>query len=145
MSSLRSGSGLKPVAVRVPSNSGPALAIVAALLLGGCAQSTSKSTAYDPSVSQPPYQVASETGRKPDLEDDGREAQLPPLKKARPEPDDPHEPWSRNYGSARTADAAAGVPFDATPRAALGAIVRGPVPSDLPPDFRRRLASAVDE
>ena len=146
MSLLCSGGGIVPV----PSSfrrALPRLVLVAtALGLVGCSQHASQQTAaYDPRVSAAPYHVAPDTGRKPDLEDDGREAQLPPLKKSRPEPDDPREPWSPNYGTAvpvQRADAAEPLRH-AVPSDRWSPMVRGPVPDDLPADFRRKIASAM--
>lgn len=36
--------------------------------------------------------------RKVEIEDDGKPAQAPPIRKMRPEEDDPTQPWSPNYG-----------------------------------------------
>lgn len=144
----RSGRGLVPVPMprcRAPSR---VILLAAAFALAGCSQHTAQQTAaYDPRVTAPPDHVSPDTGRKPDLEDDGREAQLPPVKKPRPEPDDPREPWSPNYGRAapvQRADAASPIP-DGGRAANWSRVVRGPVPDDLPVDFRRKLASAVDD
>lgn len=122
-----------------------ALAVVAAAVAGGCAQNSHTATAHDPSVAAPTYQVAAGQSRKADLEDDGREAQIPPMKKSRPEPDDPREPWSPNYGPQRPIARVEPVAPAASGSAGLGAVVRGQLPADLPAEFRRRLASAVDE
>lgn len=54
------------------------------------------------------------------------EAQVAPPRAIREAPDDPSEPWSRNYG-----------PPAPTRRA--------DVPQDLPPDFRRRLVASVPD
>jgi hypothetical protein len=66
------------------------------------------------------------------VEDDGREGQLPPPRSIRHEPDDPTEPFSPNYGTAPRHRA------DAAPHKAA-------IPLDLPPAFRRQLASALGE
>lgn len=97
--------------------------------------------------SQLPYHIAEQTARKPDLEGDGREAQIPPLKKMRPEHDDPSEPWSRSYGerAVERAEAMPSLLAGTVDRAALGPLVRGPLPGDLPIAFRRQIASAMDE
>lgn len=122
--------------------------LAAAVSLTGCAQHANQQTAaYDARVATQPYYVSSETGRKPDLEADGREAQLPPVKRQRAEPDDPREPWSPNYGEAlpvKRADAAMPARSDG-PVAGWSPVVRGQVPDDLPPSFRRKLASAMDD
>lgn len=148
MSKSRSGLGL----LLVPMSSRRALSraalLAAALALAGCSQHSAQQTAaYDPRVATPPYHVSPDAGRKPDLEDDGREAQLPPLKKPRSEPDDPREPWSPNYGKAvpvQRADATSAERADVR-SANASPIVRGPVPGDLPIAFRRKLASALDD
>lgn len=41
--------------------------------------------------------------RKVEVEDDGKPAQSPPVRKMRPEEDDPTQPWSPNYGSGKAA------------------------------------------
>ncbi len=43
--------------------------------------------------------------RKVEIEDDGRPAQSPPVRKMRPEEDDPTQPWSPNYGKGAAAPA----------------------------------------
>lgn len=43
--------------------------------------------------------------RKVEVEDDGKPAQSPPVRKMRPEEDDPSQPWSPNYGSGKAAPA----------------------------------------
>lgn len=148
MSSLRSGRGLDPVPMSIRRAPSRAILLATAVALAGCSQHTSQQTAaYDPRVAAPPYHVSPDAGRKPDLEDDGREAQLPPLKKPRPEPDDPREPWSPNYGKAapvQRADAAV-TDREAVRPTGWSPVVRGPVPHDLPADFRRKLASAAGE
>lgn len=144
MSLLRSGCGLLPVPMRACRAPSRVLVLTAAAAaLAGCSQHATQTAAYDPRVAPPPHHVSPDAGRKPDLEDDGREAQIPPMKKAQPEPDDPREPWSRNYGKSPPVQRAdASNPATAI---GLGPVVRGPLPADLPPDFRRRLASAVDD
>lgn len=58
------------------------------LALGGCATSSGESTP----VSKP--LARADTG----VEDDGLPAQVPPPAAIRQAPDDPSEPYSRNYG-----------------------------------------------
>lgn len=103
--------------------------VAAAALLGGCAKQPDGNTTFVWPGSQPMQVAAAPPPRAPDLEDDGREAQLPPLVKRQPQPDDPREPWSPNYGSLPPAKG----------RTAAA------IPDDLPPAFRRRLADAVQE
>ncbi len=45
-----------------------------------------------------------------ELEDDGIEVQAPPDKHVRTIPDDPREPWSRNYGRSMTTTAVSSWP-----------------------------------
>lgn len=143
----RSGWTMLSCPKRVPFAKGFAL-VSLAVLFGGCSKTTSYDTAqYDVRVAQLPYHIADQTARKPDLEGDGREAQIPPLKKMRPEHDDPSEPWSRSYGerAVERAEAMPSLPAGTVDRAALGPLVRGPLPGDLPIAFRRQIASAMDE
>lgn len=150
MSSLRSGRGRVPAPMSYRPALSRAILLAAAATLAGCAQHASQQTAgYDPRVTaQQPYHVMPDSGRKPDLEADGREAQLPPVKRQRAEPDDPREPWSPNYGEAppvKRADAAMPARTTDGQTAGWSPIVRGQVPNDLPASFRRRLASAMDD
>ena len=56
--------------------------------------------------------------RKVEIEDDGRPAQSPPVRKMRPEEDDPTQPWSPNYGKGAAAPASEpAVPQEQLPRA----------------------------
>lgn len=66
-------------------------AVIAAITLAGCAsdQSTYRETSYV-GAGVPPPTVA--------MEADGLPGQTPPLRRDRPETDDPSEPFSRNYG-----------------------------------------------
>jgi hypothetical protein len=69
------------------------LVIGQAFALPGCA---SKTTARGPdAVSRPDPRIASHS----DVEADGEPAQTPPPLSIRAAPDDPREPWSRNYGT----------------------------------------------
>ena len=76
-------------------------ALVAALLLTGCAQSRDyrHDAAY---VRAPIPPAAMATAPKIEIEDDGLPAQTPPPRRVRQEPDDPSEPFSPNYGSGGT-------------------------------------------
>lgn len=115
-----------------------ARAAAAAMLaaLGGCAStSQSHSTAQ---YSGAPVRVAQTVT---EVEDDGLPAQTPPPARARQMPDDPSEPFSRNYGGAN-------------PSASNEPLVEGPVehnapkqklPNDLPPAFRQKLIAALAE
>ncbi len=93
---------------------------VLALLLAGCA-------------SQSEYHEASwYSGAGPQvvMEDDGLPAQTPPLRRTNTGPDDPSEPFSPNYGPP---------PLPGENRAPPAPAL----PADLPPAFRRQIATAV--
>lgn len=114
----------KPAPARAVRPIGIPLALSLALAIAGCA------------ADQPTYRQGSWLGGAPPpaprvaMEDDGQPAQTPPLRRSRPEPDDPREPFSPNYGPPPLP----GEQVSPTPPA---------LPADLPPAFRRRLASAM--
>ena len=155
--------GVMPVLRRVAL---PAMAVFAAAsLTGGCSSRPDGTTSFIWS-NQQAYHVAAAPPRPVEMEDDGREAQVAPPASIRKQPDDPREPYSPNYGSAtpaspvttparaaaaRAASAAAPEPAatgtmsrDTSPGMSRG-MSRDAVPDDLPPAFRRRLASAVGQ
>lgn len=111
----------------------PVLTVLAGIAVAGCNAHTQAAADADWSMAGGAYRVAAPPPRQAEMEDDGQEAQMPPLRRARAEPDDPREPFSRNYGT---------VPADPT---AGDAGKVPPIPDDLPPAFRRRLASAVGD
>ena len=77
-----------------------------------------------------------------EMEEDGMPSQAPPPARIRQMPDDPSQPYSRNYGGPNPAGT---VPAAPTVKASYDAASpRPPVPDDLPPVFRRQLAAAVD-
>lgn len=122
----------------------PTLSALAALLSSGCSTRPDGTTSFiwsDPP--RQPYHVAAVPVPRPaDIEDDGREAQAPPPRRIREVPDDPTEPYSRNYGSAaprRTAETSVTGPGSA----ALRAAAPNTIPADLPPAFRDKLVSAL--
>lgn len=115
-----------------------ARAAAAAMLaaLGGCASTTDTSSSAQYSGAN--VRVAQTVT---EVEDDGLPAQTPPPARARQMPDDPSEPFSRNYGGAN-------------PSASNAPLVEGPVehtapkqklPNDLPPAFRQKLIAALAE
>jgi hypothetical protein len=87
--------------------------------------------------------------RKPDVEDDGMEAQPEPARRQFVEPDDPSEPFSPNYGN-RPGDPPRQVPAEPPRRSPLPGnnaprtkvAAEAALPADLPPYFKRRLVSA---
>jgi hypothetical protein len=105
------------------------LSCVAALVLTGCASKGASHSGYQP---PPAHHVA--TLPKPEVEDDGREAQPAAPRHLKAIPDDPTQPWSPNYGGPKTAPARM---TPAAPRTAS-------IPDDLPPDFRKRLVTKAD-
>jgi hypothetical protein len=73
------------------------------------------------------------------MEDDGLPSQAPPSANIRQLPDDPSEPYSRNYGGPNPA-AIERKPVDKSAAAPLP--TQAAIPADLPPAFRRQLAMA---
>jgi hypothetical protein len=99
--------------------------------LAGCNATSRGPTAQWPG--EPQHLAAAVPGPFVEMEDDGQPGQIPPPPRVRQAPDEPHEPYSRNYGTL-------------PPRAAEAAKPGRPgIPSDLPPDFRRKLASAMED
>lgn len=85
--------------------------IGSALLMSGCSSTrtpASGAAVYSWLLSEPPPPPAFPVKR--DLEDDGMEAQSPPSSHVRLMPDDPTQPWSRNYGGPRAAEAISASP-----------------------------------
>lgn len=96
---FRSSSGLVPKRARALSAT--AIVMILAAAMGGCSstRSTTAATSNWPTGNDA-YRVAYEPPPpKVEMEDDGMEAQVPPPKRVREEPDDPREPFSRNYGT----------------------------------------------
>lgn len=76
---------------------GLVLTIAVALGAGGCAESRSRYGEANYVRAVPPQVAQAEPV---ELEDDGLPAQVaPPLRRNRPEADDPSQPWSPNYGN----------------------------------------------
>lgn len=71
------------------------IAIAFALAAGGCAESRSKYADAAHVRALPPQVAQAEV----EMEADGLPAQVPPLRRAKPEPDEPSEPYSPNYGN----------------------------------------------
>lgn len=83
-----------------------ACVIGAMLLVAGCA-SRHAANERPYGVAGPRAAQVQQTSQRVEIEDDGLPAQLAPRHR-RPEPDDPREPWSPNYGTVspvRNADA----------------------------------------
>jgi hypothetical protein len=110
------------------------LADVAASCLSGCAADSSANYANAPTV-------AAYVARAPgvEVEDDGLPSQTPPTPRIRQMPDDPTQPYSRNYGGPNPS-AIGPAPAEGAHR---DAVAKPIIPADLPPAFRRQLAAAV--
>lgn len=65
------------------------------LLGAGCASS---SQTQHQTYAQAGMMAYDRLGKKPTVEDDGLPSQLPPARRTTKEPDDPREPFSKNYG-----------------------------------------------
>jgi hypothetical protein len=78
-----------------------AVVVLVALASAGCSGQTRTAQPNWMAGPQPQPQahVATEASRRPDLEDDGMEAQVPPHPSIRMAPDAPNEPFSPNYGT----------------------------------------------
>ena len=112
-------------------------ALAALLGLAGCSSAQTNSYTSE-NVAVAPAQAVAQAAVV-DVEDDGLPAQTPPSGRIRQSPDDPNEPYSRNYGGVNPSSSASdeGAPSGKIPGAAPV------VPHDLPPDFRRKLVSAL--
>lgn len=109
------------------------LAIVAALATAGCAQTQNQ---YVQSA-----RVAGYVAETAQVESDGLPTQTAPTLRARQLPDDPTAPYSRNYGGMNPSQ----VTLDPEQTARTETAAERPyIPTDLPDDFRRRIAAAVD-
>ena len=112
-----------------------ARAAVAAVLaaMGGCASNSSQTASGYPPSDMHVAQAAVE------MEADGLPAQTPPPAGIRHAPDDPTEPYSRNYGGGNPSVSAAPDDTGDAPK-------RTPehqLPNDLPPVFRQKLVTAL--
>jgi hypothetical protein len=108
----------------------------AALLSAGCANTKASYS----SAGVPAAYVAQ--GPSMPVESDGLPVQAPPSSIIRQMPDDPAQPYSRNYGGANPAST---VPSRPTIKASNEVMpARDTIPADLPPAFRRQLAAALD-
>jgi hypothetical protein len=88
-----------------------------AIVASGCATNQRPSYVNGPSSQISGQKVASVA--KEDLEDDGKPAQAPPLRRALPEEDDPSQPWSPNYGGPNSSSGSpSGQPSTNSPRPA---------------------------
>jgi hypothetical protein len=113
----------------------PVMIAAAALNVAGCA--ANHGTSYADAT---PAYVAQ--GPAVQMETDGLPSQAAPPVRIRQMPDDPSQPYSRNYGGPNPAGT---VPASPAVKASNDAgSPKSPIPDDLPPAFRRQLAAAVD-
>ena len=112
----------------------PLLVAAAALGEAGCATDNGAYNAGAPATvayARPSSAV--------EIEDDGLPSQAPPAADIRQMPDDPSQPYSRNYGGPNPAS----IQHKATGATASKPSPKQPaIPADLPPAFRRQLAMA---
>lgn len=143
MSALRTGA--KPVVLTC--------ALAALNAVAGCASTGAPNYAsQNPAVATRVAQAAAPN------EDDGLPAQSPPPGRIRAVPDNPDEPFSKNYGGGNPAalGITAGKPaaedgsHDGTRDGAHGVVRNAPanappIPDDLPPAFRQKLVAAYSQ
>ena len=112
-------------------------ALAALLGLAGCSSAQTNSYTAENAAVAPPQAVAQAAAV--DVEDDGLPAQTPPSDRIRQLPDDPNEPYSRNYGGENPSSSV----LEQSSSPGNNPEVNPAVPHDLPPDFRRKLVSAL--
>lgn len=131
--------GCKPVAV-TRAQLARSAALVAILGLAGCASDPNAKTAQNMSP-----QVMADAG---EMEADGLPVQSPPPARVRQAPDDPSEPFSRNYGGVNPSAVREDKPpqehYEQIPVVPAQAM-KPPLPDDLPEEFRRKLVHAMAE
>lgn len=112
----------------------PLLVAAAALGEAGCA---TDNNAYN--AGAPATVAYARPSAGVEIEDDGLPSQAPPAANIRQMPDDPSQPYSRNYGGPNLAT----IEHRATGETASKPSPAQPaIPADLPPAFRRQLAMA---
>jgi hypothetical protein len=118
-----------------------------ALIAAGCAANKSPYPGDRLAGPMPPPDRQSAWSARVEIEDDGLPAQLAPRYR-RPEPDDPREPWSPNYGTVRPGEPVpepAPVPPPAPGPRRLAGAEGGPSSFSVPwfqaPPSRRREAA----
>jgi hypothetical protein len=80
-----------------------------AAVASGCATQQPPSYA---GVANPHVRPVTERPWKVEIEEDGKPAQLPPVRRMRPEEDDPSQPWSPNYGRGSSTSPPATAPVE---------------------------------
>lgn len=127
--------GVRP-AVTVRARATRVATVAAVLGLAGCASDPYPSTAQNVSP-QAVAQAAAE------VEADGLPAQTPPPARISTAPDDPSEPFSRNYGGVNPSAIVAPARHESDPPPLHAQDPQ--IPADLPQDFRRKLVQAMAE
>lgn len=127
-------SGIVPAKI-VRAAAAPFLITTLAIFQAGCASDSNVYYAKAPVV-------AAYVAKAPaaEVEADGLPTQPPPSARIRQMPDDPSEPYSRNYGGANPATANA-APVDAQNSVR---VAKATIPADLSAGFRRQLVAAVN-
>ncbi|MBA2127113.1 adhesin [Hyphomicrobium methylovorum] len=129
------GAGRSPANV-IRTAIAPLLVIAAGMAGSGCATNNAPHYATAPAVAGYTKQAAVDV----QVEDDGLPVQAAPLSHIREMPDDPSEPFSRNYGGSNPA-ANVRPPHPASADNAAPRTMAA-IPDDLPPVFRQQLAQA---
>ena len=132
---------------RWPKGARVALALLmssaAGISAAGCATDNNAYATNDTAYyagSPPPVYVA--RGPAVEMEQDGLPVQAAPSARIRAMPDDPAQPYSRNYGGPNPADRSAA---PVSVKISNGAVAEpNSIPADLPPAFRKQLVAAVD-
>ena len=123
------------VASAVVSRVSARAAAVAALLgLAGCATSSHPYSAQNAAIAG-----SSRVAEAAQVEDEGRPAQAVPTTRVRELADDPGEPYSKSYGGNNPSAGKKSEPGEPS----RAPIPTAKIPADLPPAFRRKLASAM--
>jgi hypothetical protein len=127
-------SGIVPAKI-VRAAAAPLLITTLAIFQAGCASDSNVYYAKTPVV-------AAYVAKAPaaEVEADGLPTQPPPSVRIRQMPDDPSEPYSRNYGGPNPAT------VDAVPVETQSPVrvAKAAIPADLPAGFRRQLVAAVN-
>ncbi|MGQ0458037.1 MAG: adhesin [Hyphomicrobium sp.] len=111
-------------------------ALAALLALAGCATHPNQYA----QTATPPTRVAHAMY---EVEDDGLPVQTPPPARIRDAPDEPSEPFSRNYGGPNPS--ATKAPRAKTAAAPPPKQPEPVLPDDLPPAFRQKILAAIAE
>ncbi len=117
-----------------------AAAVAALFGLAGCATSSHPYTADNVAVASPTRIAESAV-----VEDEGRPAQAVPTLRVRELADDVGEPYSKTYGGNNPSADKRAEPEQKAEREAPARVPvpAAKIPADLPPAFRRKLASAM--